>query len=115
MKDRFFDQEWKRSSYCGNIPAAAGEGVGVTLNGWLRRRRDLGGIIFIELWDHTGTVQVVLGPEMGKLYEQAKGLRNEFVLAIKGKVRKRPPGTENPAMATGDREVLAEDFIVLSP
>ncbi|HON34066.1 MAG TPA: aspartate--tRNA ligase [Synergistales bacterium] len=115
MKDRFFDQEWKRSSYCGNIPAAAEEGVEVTLNGWLRRRRDLGGIIFIELWDHTGTVQVVFAPEMGSLYEQAKGLRNEFVLAIKGRVRKRPPGTENPAMATGDREVLAEDFIVLSP
>ena len=115
MKDRFFDQEWKRSSYCGNIPAAAGEGVEVTLNGWLRRRRDLGGIIFIELWDHTGTVQVVFAPELGSLYEQAKGLRNEFVLAIKGRVRKRPPGTENPAMATGDREVLAEDFIVLSP
>ncbi|MFA5622500.1 MAG: amino acid--tRNA ligase-related protein, partial [Thermovirgaceae bacterium] len=115
MKNRFFDSEWKRSTYCGYVPAPGEKGVEVILNGWLRRRRDLGGIIFIELWDHTGTIQVVFAPEMGSLYEQAKSLRNEFVLAIKGKVRKRPEGTENPSMATGDREVLAEDFIVLSP
>ncbi len=115
MKNRFFDSKWKRSTYCGYVPAPGEKGVEVILNGWLRRRRDLGGIIFIELWDHTGTVQVVFAPEMGSLYEQAKSLRNEFVLAIKGKVRKRPEGTENPSMATGDREVLAEDFIVLSP
>lgn len=120
MKDgvlpkRFFNNSWKRSSYCGYIPSPGENGGKVVLNGWLRRRRDLGGIIFIDLWDHTGTVQVVMGPDMGPAYEQAKNLRNEFVLAIKGKVRKRPEGTENPSLTTGDREVLAEDFLVISP
>lgn len=120
MKDgvlpkRFFNNSWKRSSYCGYIPSPGENGGKVVLNGWLRRRRDLGGIIFIDLWDHTGTVQVVMGPDMGPAYEQAKNLRNEFVLAIKGKVRKRPEGTENPSLTTGDREVLVEDFLVISP
>ena len=115
ISKRFFDDSWKRSSYCGYIPSPGENGGDVVLNGWLRRRRDLGGIIFIDLWDHTGTVQVVLGPDMGPAYEQAKSLRNEFVLAIRGKVRKRPEGTENPSLLTGDREVLAEDLLVLSP
>jgi len=115
MKSQFFDSSWKRTSYCGYVPLPGENGAEVVLNGWLRRRRDLGGIIFIELWDHTGTVQVVFGPDIGSLYEKAKGLRNEFVLAVRGRVRKRPEGTENPSMQTGDREVVVEDFIVLSP
>jgi len=115
MRPRHFDSTWKRSSYCGQIPAPEGEGPAIVLNGWLRRRRDLGGIIFLELWDHTGIVQVVFNPELGSTYERAKSLRNEFVLAIRGRVRKRPEGTENPSMPTGDREVVAEDFILLSP
>lgn len=115
MKPRYFDSTWKRSSYCAQIPAPEAEGPAVVLNGWLRRRRDLGGIIFLELWDHTGVVQVVFNPELGGTYERARSLRNEFVLAIKGRVRKRPEGTENPSMPTGDREVVAEDFILLAP
>lgn len=111
MKDgflpkRFFNNSWKRSSYCGYIPSPGENGGKVVLNGWLRRRRDLGGIIFIDLWDHTGTVQVVMGPDMGPAYEQAKNLRNEFVLAIKGKVRKRPEGTENPSLTTDRKSVV---------
>lgn len=115
MRSRHFDSTWKRSSYCGQIPAPEGNGPAVVLNGWLRRRRDLGGIIFLELWDHTGVVQVVFNPELGGIYERAKSLRNEYVLAIKGRVRKRPEGTDNPLMPTGDREVVAEDFLLLSP
>ncbi|MDO9508255.1 MAG: aspartate--tRNA ligase [Thermovirgaceae bacterium] len=115
MKPRHFDSTWKRSSYCGQIPAPEGDGPAVVLNGWLRRRRDLGGIIFLELWDHTGVVQVVFNPELGCIYERAKSLRNEYVLAIRGQVRERPEGTENPSMPTGDREVVAEDFLLLSP
>lgn len=115
MKSRYFDSTWQRSSYCGQIPVPEGDGQAVVLNGWLRRRRDLGGIIFLEIWDHTGVVQVVFNPELGEIYERAKSLRNEFVLAIKGRIRKRPEGTENPSMPTGDREVVAEDFILLSP
>ncbi|HPD98159.1 MAG TPA: aspartate--tRNA ligase [Synergistales bacterium] len=115
MKQRFFDSTWKRSCYCGDIPLPCEEGPEVVINGWLRRRRDLGGIIFLEIWDHTGVVQVVFNPELGPLYERAKSLRNEFVLAIRGRVRKRPEGTENPSMPTGDREVVARDFLLLSP
>ncbi len=119
MKDgvlpkRFFNNSWKRSSYCGYIPSPGENGGKVVLNGWLRRRRDLGGIIFIDLWDHTGTVQVVMGLTWD-LPMNRQNLRNEFVLAIKGKVRKRPEGTENPSLTTGDREVLVEDFLVISP
>lgn len=115
MRPRYFDSTWKRSSYCGNVNLATDGEPAVVLNGWLRRRRDLGGIIFLELWDHTGIVQVVFNPELGGTYERAKSLRNEFVLAISGKVRKRPEGTENPSMATGEIEVVAEDFLLLSP
>ena len=69
----------------------------MVLNGWLRKRRDLGGIIFLELWDHTGTVQVVFNPEATPdAHEKAKDLRSEYVLAVKGTVRRRPAGTENP-------------------
>ena len=62
----FFDKSWQRSSLCGDFGAAK-VGEGVCANGWVRRRRDLGGIIFIELWDYTGSVQVVFGPEAGEV------------------------------------------------
>ena len=86
------------------------------LNGWLRCRRDLGGIIFIELWDKTGVTQVVFNPELNaKAHKRASSLRSEYVLAVKGTIRKRPEGTENPELATGSVELLVDDFIVLSP
>jgi aspartyl-tRNA synthetase len=115
MKQRFFDSTWKRSCYCGDVPLPSEDGPEVVINGWLRRRRDLGGIIFLEIWDHTGVVQVVFNPELGTLYERAKSLRNEYVLAIRGRIRRRPDGTENPSMPTGNREIVAEDFLLLSP
>ena len=97
---------------------AAREDAGkkAVLNGWLRCRRDLGGIIFIELWDKTGVTQIVFNPELNaEAHDRAGALRSEYVLAVKGTLRKRPEGTENPELATGEVELLVEDFIVLAP
>lgn len=112
--ERHFDTTWKRTVYCGRVESSL-EGQDVLLNGWVRSRRDLGGIIFLEIWDHTGVVQVVLNPERNpELHERAKSLRSEYVLAVKGKVTRRPEGTENPGLPTGDWEVPVDDFMVLS-
>ena len=109
----FFDKSWQRSSLCGDFGTAEA-GSAVRANGWVRRRRDLGGIIFIELWDYTGSVQVVFGPEAGEVHERAGELRNEYCIAVKGTLRARPEGTENPALKTGSVEIVAEDFLLLS-
>ncbi len=115
MSARYFDDSWKKSVYCGLVGSPL-EGKPVVLNGWLRKRRDLGGIIFLEIWDHTGTVQVVFNPESTpEAHEAAKDLRSEFVLAVKGTMRRRPEGTENMNLPTGEWEVLADDLLVLSP
>lgn len=115
MSARYFEDSWKRTVYCGQV-CSKHEGSPVVMNGWLRRRRDLGGIIFLELWDHTGTVQVVFNPEATPdAHEKAKDLRSEYVLAVKGKMRRRPAGTENPNLPTGEWEMAAEDLLVLSP
>ncbi len=114
MVTDIFEEGWKRTINCGFI----GEnhaGAEVVLNGWVRRRRDLGGIIFIELWDHTGIVQTVFSPDLGDaLYEKAKTLRNEFVIAVRGVVRRRPEGTENRSVETGFWEAAVKDFVILS-
>ena len=60
---RHFDGNWQRTSYCGEVSGRDGAGLPVVVNGWVRKRRDLGGLIFIEMWDHTGVVQVVFSPE----------------------------------------------------
>ncbi|MFA0888938.1 MAG: aspartate--tRNA ligase [Synergistales bacterium] len=115
MSTRYFDDAWKKTVYCGQVGLKE-EGQATVLNGWLRKRRDLGGIIFLEMWDHTGTIQVVFNPEATpEAHEMAKDLRSEFVVAVKGKVRRRPEGTENPNLSTGQWELLAEDLLVLSP
>lgn len=114
MVTDIFEESWKRTTNCGFI-GKSHESTEVVLNGWVRRRRDLGGIVFIELWDHTGIVQTVFNPDLGDiLYEKAKMLRNEFVLAVKGTVRRRPEGTENPSLETGYWEVAVRDFVILS-
>lgn len=113
IRTDFFDRFWQRSSLCGEF-GAAGVGETVCANGWVRRRRDLGGIIFIELWDYTGSVQVVFGPETGEVHERAGELRSEYCIAVRGKLRARPKGTENPALRTGTVEIAAEDFLLLS-
>lgn len=113
--ERHYDLSWKRTFYCGE-PRIDDIDKEIVLNGWLRSRRDLGGIIFIELWDKTGITQVVFNPELNaEAHERASTLRSEYVLAVRGKLRKRPEGTENAELKTGGVELIVEDFIVLSP
>lgn len=114
MSKEFFDESWKRSQLCGETDEKL-EGQDVSVNGWVRRRRDLGGIIFIELWDYTGSLQIVFNPEAKEVHERAKSLRSEYVIAVKGRVSHRPAGTENPNLKTGKVEVVVSDFMVLSP
>jgi len=91
-------------------------GTEVTLAGWVDRRRDHGGLIFIDLRDREGIVQVAFNPEISKsCHEIASQMRNEYVVEIKGKVALRPPGTENPKLPTGDIEVVAHNTAILNP
>ncbi|GHS90345.1 aspartate--tRNA ligase [Synergistales bacterium] len=113
-KPEFFDKYWQRSHLCGSIREDL-IGRSICVNGWVRRRRDLGGIIFIELWDYTGPVQVVFNPEAGAVHDKAGDLRSEYCIAVRGLVTKRPEGTDNPALATGFIEIVASDFLLLSP
>ena len=113
MSSIFFDKTWQRTALCGTFgPEGAGEEV--RANGWVRARRDLGGIVFIEVWDHTGPVQVVFAPEAGEVHERAGTLRSEHCVAVKGTLRLRPEGTENPALKTGRVEIVASDLLILS-
>jgi len=110
----FFDSYWQRTSLCGKV----GEeriGQDIRVNGWVRRRRDLGGIIFIELWDYTGALQIVFNPDSGNVHDRAGDLRSEYCISVRGKVTRRPHGTENSALATGNVEIAVDDFLLLSP
>ncbi len=99
---------------CGSL-RASDAGREVDLYGWVGRRRDHGGLIFIDLRDRWGAVQVVFNPADAPVPAAAAAeLRNEFVVHVRGAVRRRPPGSENPRMATGEVEVLAADLEVLS-
>jgi aspartyl-tRNA synthetase len=90
-------------------------GDAVVLQGWVNRRRDLGGLIFIDLRDRYGLTQVVFNPELNQLVHEAAGeLRNEFVIKVHGVVRQRPEGTVNPKLATGDIEIEAQSFEILN-
>ncbi len=104
----------KRTHYCGHLNAShAGEEV--ILMGWAHRRRDHGGVIFIDLRDREGLVQVVFNPEISAgCHDEAGRIRAEFVLAVKGIVRKRPEGMENPDLKTGAIEVMANDLEILN-
>jgi len=105
----------KRTHHCNELRAAH-IGQRATLAGWLDVRRDLGGVIFIELRDREGRTQVVFNPEAGAgLAERAHALRSEFVLRVEGTVARRPPGTENTRLATGEVELIAESLEVLNP
>lgn len=115
MVENSYTSEWQRTLYCGK-PSLEHVGRTVVLNGWLRARRDLGGIIFIELWDYTGVTQIVFNPELiPDVHARAKDLRGEYVLAVRGTLRKRPEGTENSSLATGEVELMADDFLLLAP
>jgi len=103
-----------RTHYCGELSAALID-QSVTLCGWAHRRRDHGGIIFIDLRDREGLAQVVCDPDRAGAFEPAERVRNEFVLRVTGKVRRRPQGTVNPNMRSGEVEVLAHRVEVLNP
>jgi len=102
-----------RSHYCGQVTEAlAGQTVHVC--GWVHRRRDHGGVIFIDLRDREGLLQLVFDPEAKEIFAQAEKLRSEFVVRVTGRVRPRPAGTENPNLPTGKVEVLAQGLDVLN-
>ncbi len=102
-----------RSHYCGQVTESL-LGEEVTLCGWVNRRRDHGGVIFIDLRDRTGLVQVVYDPDLPDIFKRAEQVRNEYVLQIKGRVRVRPEGTINPEIATGKIEVLGLELTILN-
>jgi aspartyl-tRNA synthetase len=102
-----------RSHYCGDLHAGLIDET-VRLTGWVHRRRDHGGVIFVDLRDRSGLVQVVFDPDRPETFAAAEQVRSEYVLAVEGRVRRRPEGTENPNMATGEVEVLASSLTVLN-
>ena len=102
-----------RTHYCGQVNAAQ-LGHTVTLCGWAHRRRDHGGVIFIDLRDREGLVQAVCDPDREQTFATAASIRNEYCLRVVGVVRRRPEGTVNPAIASGEIEVLAHDIEVLN-
>ena len=102
-----------RTSYCGELRATA-VGEEVTLCGWVDRRRDHGGVIFIDLRDREGIVQVVFDSDCGEYFELADRIRSEYVLQVTGKVRARSEATVNPAMKTGEIEVYASQLDILN-
>ncbi|RMF98497.1 MAG: aspartate--tRNA ligase, partial [Gammaproteobacteria bacterium] len=103
-----------RSHYCGDVDLTA-VGQEVAVAGWVHRRRDHGGVIFIDLRDRSGLLQVVFDPDRPEIFELAERVRSEYVLAVKGMVRPRPEGTVNPKLRSGRVEVLAAELEVLNP
>ena len=102
-----------RSHKCGELNTAH-LGETVDLCGWVHRRRDHGGVIFIDLRDRTGLVQIVFDPDTAETFAVAESVRSEYVLKVQGKVRNRPEGTINPNMTTGEIEVLIHDIEILN-
>jgi aspartyl-tRNA synthetase len=102
-----------RSHYCGQVNRALA-GRDVSVAGWVHRRRDHGGVIFIDLRDREGLLQVVFDPDRPDVFAEAERLRGEYVLAVEGRVRDRPTGTVNPSLASGEVELLATKLTVLN-
>ncbi|NOQ35214.1 MAG: aspartate--tRNA ligase [Methylococcaceae bacterium] len=102
-----------RSHKCGELNTAHLEET-VDLCGWVHRRRDHGGVIFIDLRDRTGLVQIVFDPDTAETFAIAESVRSEYVLKVQGKVRNRPEGTINPNMATGEVEILIKEIEILN-
>ena len=103
-----------RSHYCGLVTEAL-MGQTVSLCGWVNRRRDHGGVIFVDVRDREGYVQVVCDPDRADMFKTAEGLRNEFCIQIKGLVRARPEGTTNDSLKSGKIEILCHELTVLNP
>lgn len=106
--------DWRRSCYCAEVTVGH-IGSAVTLMGWVQKRRDHGGLIFIDLRDREGMIQLVFSPESAHaVHAAAHDLRNEFVVAVKGKVGRRPAGTENNDLKTGQVEIYVDEIKVLN-
>ena len=103
-----------RSHYCGLVTEAL-SGKTVSLCGWVNRRRDHGGVIFVDLRDREGYVQIVCDPDRADMFAIAESLRNEFCIQVKGLVRARPEGTVNEGIKSGKIEVLCHELVVLNP
>jgi aspartyl-tRNA synthetase len=109
----FIDKK-KRTHYCGAV-GTDDIGKEVVLMGWVHRRRDHGGVIFVDLRDREGRVQVVFNPEVNaEVHREAHRIRSEYVLAVQGRVRRRPEGMENPELKTGHVEVMVHELEILS-
>src|ERR687887_439965 len=116
MERSFTDHlgDWQRSSYCGEHRSDA-VGQQLILMGWAQRRRDHGGLIFVDLRERSGLIQVVFNSETNQTaHEKAKQIRSEDVLAVRGLLMRRPPETVNPDIATGEVELLVEELRLLS-
>ncbi|MDB6156885.1 MAG: aspartyl-tRNA synthetase [Gammaproteobacteria bacterium] len=102
-----------RSHYCGQVDDKL-IGQEVTVAGWVHRRRDHGGVIFVDLRDREGLLQIVFDPDAAAIFKEAERLRGEFVIKVKGRVRERPAGTINSNLASGRVELLAQELEVLN-
>lgn len=102
-----------RSHYCGLVDESL-IGQEVSVCGWVHRRRDHGGVIFVDLRDREGLLQVVFNPDREETFTEAERIRGEFVLAVKGKICARPSGQENPNMATGQVELVVDELTTLN-
>jgi aspartyl-tRNA synthetase len=103
-----------RTIFCGEVNKEH-LGQEITLNGWVNKRRDLGGVIFIDLRDRSGIVQVVFNPEVNKeAWELADKVRSEYVLSVKGKVIARDPEAVNPKLKTGEIEIAASQITIVN-
>ncbi len=107
--------EMKRTHHCNELRLSH-VGQTVTLSGWVHSRRDLGGVIFIDVRDREGRTQTVFDPSdlPGELFESAASLRSESVISVTGQVRRRPEGTTNPKIASGEVEVMARELEILN-
>src|SRR6267154_1374700 len=102
-----------RTHYCGRVDETS-IGKVVTVAGWAQRRRDHGGVIFVDLRDREGLLQIVFDPDKAAVFAMAERVRNEFVLKVKGLVRSRPPGTANANLKSGQIELLCQELEILN-
>ncbi len=102
-----------RTHYCGQVDRSL-VGQDITVAGWVHRRRDHGGVIFVDLRDREGLLQIVFDPDSPDVFAEAERIRSEYVLSVRGRLRERPQGTVNPAMPTGEVELLVSELTVLA-